>query len=112
DLGQHGDCVDLLHGQHGEGGVVVQPAVKAVVAQGERRYRDAIVKSLVGVTDGARLDEFQVRAAEHLRVDAQILAAGQQLADAHRDAADAELDGRPVLDEGGDVGGDGAVRRG
>ena len=63
----------------------------------------AAVERLALAGDDAGLDQVDDGVGEHLGVDAQVLLVLEELEHGLGDAADAELDRRAVLDQGGDV---------
>ena len=95
--------VDVLGRVEGEQRVVVDVVVEPLGAHAEAGDDLAAVERLAAAGDHARLDQVDDAVGDHLGVDAQVLLVLEELQHRLRDAADAELDGRAVLDQRGDV---------
>ena len=102
-LGDDERVVDVFRRMEREPRVVVDVVVEPPGSHAEAGDDLALIERLAAPVDGARLDQLDDGVGEHLGVDAEVLLVLEVRHHRLRNRADAELDRRVVLDQGGDV---------
>ena len=105
-LADDGRVVDVFGRMEREQRIVVHVIVELLRAEAEAGDDFAAVNRLAVAGDGAALDQVDDAVGDHLGVDAEVFLVLQKADHRLRDAADAELNGRAVLHQRGDVFGD------
>jgi hypothetical protein len=98
--------VDVFRGMEREQRIIVHVVVNLLRAEAEAGHDFAAINRLAVSGDGAAFDEFDDVVGDHFGVDAEVFLVLEEAEQRLRNAADAELDGGAVFDEGGDVFGD------
>ena len=111
-LCHHGGVVGIFKRHEVDAGVFGEVVDQLLAARGKAADQLASVQRLFAAVDNAGQAEVCHGGGDHLGVDAKVLFAHEGLGHGVGDGADAELDGRAVLHQGGDVLADGAVHVG